>query len=253
MSVENNNAKGREVECLSPKEAAALRLALKRKPGPRVDDLVNIARIPMKMIGRGPTIITDNLVLGSRDDSQDYDLLLKLGTSHVLNLAAQLPNVFEDSFVYKKIELYDSADTDIRRVMPQVITYLNRVERLNGRAFIHCISGVSRSVTVLIMYLIMEHSMRLVEIYDHIKRLRPFIAPNDGFKLQLALCEVECLGFSSVAKSSSDKDWNFYSWNKIKNRFKTVGYAVDSTAMGGVGEDVNICVPTSNSVVCNIM
>jgi hypothetical protein len=41
----------------------------------------------------------------------------------------------------------------------------------------------------------------------------PYISPNDGFKLQLALFEVYCLGKSSVARCV-DKEWRFYEWNR---------------------------------------
>lgn len=47
---------------------------------------------------------------------------------------------------------------------------------------------------------------------------RPFIAPNDGFKLQLALAEIDTLGFTSV-QSNGGKDWDFYKWNSIKSNY----------------------------------
>ena len=203
------------------KELKALQLSRRRKPGPHLEDVVHGSLSLPKMVGRGPSIITDNFVLGSRDDSQDFQVLSNLGISHVLNVAVQLPNAFEDSFVYEKIDLHDSPSTDVRALMPRARAYLRRVEKLNGRVLIHCISGVSRSVTVLIMYFIMEHSMRLEDVYNYVKRMRPFIAPNDGFKLQLALCEIDELGFSSVS-TSGVRDWNFYAWNKVKKSYKTV-------------------------------
>ena len=54
----------------------------------------------------GPTIITDNIVLGSRDDSQNTDLLFEYGITHILNVAAQLPNLYTQHFQYEKLNLH---------------------------------------------------------------------------------------------------------------------------------------------------
>jgi len=43
---------------------------------------------------------------------------------------------------------------------------------------------------------------------------RPYICPNEGFKLQMALFEVQELGYSSVAGEQSGKVWDFYEWNR---------------------------------------
>ena len=43
---------------------------------------------------------------------------------------------------------------------------------------------------------------------------RPYIGPNEGFCLQLALFEVEHLGALSIGKHTS-KHWNFYALNNI--------------------------------------
>lgn len=37
--------------------------------------------------------------------------------------------------------------------------------------------------------------------------------------MQLALCEVEEFGFTSVGGSSAGPQWNFYAWNSIKHKF----------------------------------
>lgn len=42
---------------------------------------------------------------------------------------------------------------------------------------------------------------------------RPFISPNEGFLLQLAMFEYETLGGLSVSSRTS-KHWNFYAINE---------------------------------------
>jgi protein-tyrosine phosphatase len=171
----------------------------RKKPGPIPNEL-KPSFGSLSITKRGPTIVTDNIVLGSRDDSQDFKLLAEFGITHILNVAVQLPNVFPDSFIYEKLDLIDSAETNVGLLMPKAIEFLRHIESVNGRCFIHCISGVSRSVTVLLMYLITEHRLHLRDCYEYIKSYRPFIAPNEGFKMQLALCEIRELGYSTVGK-----------------------------------------------------
>ena len=113
------------------------------------------------------------------------------------------------------------------------------------------VAGVSRSVSILLMYWIVQHRIPLKIAFTYVKscrwvgwvdslsfllsmrvvlldqphpiyllwgqRLHVFrrqICPNESFKLQLAMLEVHELGFSSVAKDS-DPTWDFYDWNRF--------------------------------------
>lgn len=73
--------------------------------------------------------------------------------------------------------------------------------------------GVSRSVTIILMHLMGTYEIFLKHAYNHMKAVRPYIHPNDGFKLQLAQFEIEHLGQSSVTKNAGE-DWNFFEWNR---------------------------------------
>lgn len=51
------------------------------------------------------TMITDNILLGGREDAENAAQLLEYGVTHVLNTAQQLPNYFPQHFVYFKVGL----------------------------------------------------------------------------------------------------------------------------------------------------
>ncbi len=87
------------------------------------------------------SIITDNILLGSRNDAGDLPLLLKLGVTHILNVAQQLPIYYPTHFLYLKIPIIDSAETNIVECMQSVMLFLSHVEAVKGRVLIHCISG----------------------------------------------------------------------------------------------------------------
>ena len=50
---------------------------------------------------------------------------------------------------------------------------------------VHCIAGVSRSVSMVLAYLIREHAMTYEQAYTLVKQRRKIIHPNDGFIDQL--------------------------------------------------------------------
>jgi hypothetical protein len=193
-------------------------IARRRKPG---RSIASILKNPRRSGGeapaeRGPSLLTDSIVVGGRDESNNLDVLKSLGITHILNAAASLPNCFEDVFIYKNIPLHDTDDEQILDVMGDASLFIRRVEEMKGRVLVHCISGVSRSVTICLMHLVMEHHIPLKDAWNYVYSCRPFIAPNDGFKLQLAQAEIASLKYSSVCNSDSGSQWNFFEWNRIR-------------------------------------
>jgi protein-tyrosine phosphatase len=140
--------------------------------------------------------ITDNIYLGSKKDAGDIALLKKHGISHILNVAAQLPNYFPAHFICLKVPLLDSIDANVTDCMNNVCKFLCHVEAVGGRVLIHCISGtikfslqkallmtlfyliiiptpgVSRSVIVLLMHLIVSHRIPLRDAYNYVRSCR---------------------------------------------------------------------------------
>lgn len=212
---------GSVVEVDNEKERAILHASRAARQRWQGRDMASILKAPKRRGGeaaaeRAPTLLTKHIVLGGRDDSNDMEVLRRLGISHILNVAVQLPNCFEDTFIYKNIPLHDSLDMNVVDAMPEANAFISHVEEVNGRVLIHCISGVSRSVTVTILHFIMAHRMLLLDAHQYIYSCRPFISPNDGFKLQMAQTEIKVLGFSSVCGDRAGKEWDFYEWNRIR-------------------------------------
>ena len=54
---------------------------------------------------RTQSLITDNILLGGREDAENAAQLIEYGVTHVLNTAQQLPNYFPQHFVYLKVGL----------------------------------------------------------------------------------------------------------------------------------------------------
>jgi hypothetical protein len=63
---------------------------------------------------------------------------------------------------------------------------------------VHCVSGKSRSVAVVLAYLLKHNNMTLAEAYKHVKTVRKIIAPNPNFWRQLFYFEKTVLGKRSL-------------------------------------------------------
>ena len=66
-----------------------------------------------------------------------------------------------------------------------------------GRVLVHCMAGRSRSVTLVIAYLMKHARMRLADAFAVVKARRPIALPNVGFWQQLAAEELRLFGTPS--------------------------------------------------------
>jgi protein-tyrosine phosphatase len=100
-------------------------------------------------------IIDNFLYLGSDFIASDYETLSRLGITHVINCAADYSaNYFENKIAYKKYHLKDHVREQIECIFYDAISFMEEARRQNGKVFVHCVQGVSRSATVCLAYMI---------------------------------------------------------------------------------------------------
>jgi predicted protein tyrosine phosphatase len=68
------------------------------------------------------------------------------------------------------------------------IDFINKTE---GAVLVHCMAGISRSATIVIAYLMSEKRLSFQDAYDHVKKRRRIVRPNDGFIRQLREFELQ--------------------------------------------------------------
>lgn len=64
-------------------------------------------------------------------------------------------------------------------------------------------AGISRSVALVLAFLIKKKGMKYDEAYSMVKSRRRIIHPNDGFIRQLRSYEVQCQGKGERTESPS--------------------------------------------------
>ena len=94
----------------------------------------------------------------------------------------------------------DHESFDISKYFHQGANFINDcIQRTN--IMIHCLAGVSRSVSLVLSFLIKHRGFTYSRAFDCVKSRRKIIHPNEGFIQLLKKFEIEMQ--SQIPKSSS--------------------------------------------------
>ncbi|CAL2227333.1 hypothetical protein PRUPE_1G151900 [Prunus persica] len=132
-----------------------------------------------------PCQIEEGLFLGSIGAANNKEELKNLNITHILTVANSFEPSYPNDFVYKIINVADRVSTDLKQHFDECIDYIDEAKRSGGGVLVHCFVGRSRSVTIVVAYLMKKHGMNLSQALEHVKSRRPQAAPNSGFISQL--------------------------------------------------------------------
>lgn len=131
-------------------------------------------------------IIPDFLYLSSYNAAKNKELLEKNGITHIINCAADFcSNVYENDYKYLSFFLKDHVMENIECVFYECIQYIEKAKENNGKVLVHCIQGISRSVSIVIAYLIYKNKLTYDKAFSLVQSKRTIASPNFGFAIQL--------------------------------------------------------------------
>ncbi|BET00387.1 dual specificity protein phosphatase [Nesidiocoris tenuis] len=139
--------------------------------------------------------ILPHLFLGNAVNSEDLETLTKHNIKYVLNVTPNLPNVFEASgdIKYMKIPITDHWSQDLTAHFPKTIEFIDEARNQEKGVLVHCVAGVSRSVTVTLAYLMARHCLSMNDAFIWVRNRKPNIAPNFHFMEELARFEQDLM------------------------------------------------------------
>uniref|UniRef100_A0A3Q1BET8 Dual specificity protein phosphatase n=1 Tax=Amphiprion ocellaris TaxID=80972 RepID=A0A3Q1BET8_AMPOC len=151
-----------------------------------------------------PVQILPYLYLGCAKDSTNLDVLSKYNIKYILNVTPNLPNMFEHEgdFKYKQIPISDHWSQNLSQFFPEAISFIDEARSKKCGILVHCLAGISRSVTVTVAYLMQKLNLSLNDAYDFVKRKKSNISPNFNFMGQLLDFE-RTLGLNSPCDNHS--------------------------------------------------
>lgn len=134
-------------------------------------------------------MIVPHLFLGPLQITENILWLQHLGIDCILSILgfdqdAELTKTVVAGWerVWVCVEDRVAAADQMLQALPEATERLhNWISRDNKTVYVHCQSGISRSATVVIAYLMKYHRLELMEAYGLVHRARPVINPNDGF------------------------------------------------------------------------
>ncbi|XP_075039872.1 dual specificity protein phosphatase 7-like [Mixophyes fleayi] len=168
-----------------------------------------------------PVQILPYLYLGCAKDSTNLDILGKYNIKYILNVTPNLPNTFEHNgeFKYKQIPISDHWSQNLSQFFPEAICFIDEARSNKCGILVHCLAGISRSVTVTVAYLMQKLNLSLNDAYDFVKRKKSNISPNFNFMGQLLDFE-RTLGLKSPCDIRSPTNQLYFTTPTNNNLFQ---------------------------------
>lgn len=138
--------------------------------------------------------IIDNIYIGNVYDAHNIDRLNELNIKNVISAVTGFDNIYDDSFNHLSLNLIDNENQDIIHYFEITNHYLDNIisknisssnEKNKHKILIHCICGVSRSVTILLAYIIKKYNYTPKYALKLVQKKRDIANPNDNFMKQL--------------------------------------------------------------------
>lgn len=132
-----------------------------------------------------PTLIIDNIYLGSAYNAASYNTLKNLEINVIMNATTEIRNYFPEEFTYYKYSLYDNNKNSIYKYLDESFkTIRHHQDNTDGNILIHCFMGASRSVSIVMNYIMNTKvnndgsKYTYEEALQYIKNVRPIINPT---------------------------------------------------------------------------
>ncbi|KAK4475298.1 hypothetical protein MN116_002368 [Schistosoma mekongi] len=128
------------------------------------------------------------LYLGNARDSQDVDLIRRLNVTHIINVSDSLPMPFRrlNRIQYLHIPASDTTKQNLLPSFDRAVQFIEKARKHNGVVLVHCFAGVSRSVAVVIAYLLYNNrGLNVYKALEYVQARRSVAGPNLHFMGQL--------------------------------------------------------------------
>jgi protein-tyrosine phosphatase len=158
------------------------------------NDLNEVIESELILHSKEPSLsnVFENIFIGNYAAALDKKLLDYYGITYILVSAKNLMEMFPSNYKYKTIPLYDSEYTKITKYFVESNEFIEKGNSV-GKILVHCGAGMSRSVSLVIAYMIKHKNIPFSEAMRIIKEKRNVAKPNSGFEKQLRNYSYEIL------------------------------------------------------------
>ena len=122
-----------------------------------------------------PTYIIDNIYVGNARNAASKSILTENNIKMIVNVTEDIPIFYPDIYTYHQIKIEDNNKDSIKNFLEKSYTEIKEFqEKSNENILIHCFMGASRSVSILIYYILKEKKIKgeIIDIDETIKFIK---------------------------------------------------------------------------------
>lgn len=132
----------------------------------------------------GPSQVLPGLYVGNYRDSKDAAQLAKYKITHIVAIHDTARRLHLDKH-YLCVMASDSPDQNVSQYFSLCNDFIHAARLRDGNVLIHCLAGMSRSVTVAVAYIMSATNLSWKEALKVVRAGRAVANPNLGFQKQL--------------------------------------------------------------------
>ena len=130
-------------------------------------------------------VFEDWLYIGSYDTTRNKKFIDQQGITHIFSAIGPEAEPYR-TLTYGSIDIEDSSSQELNVAIRQCCEFILATRRSSRtKVLVHCAMGVSRSVALVMGYLIIHHRMASWEALATIVKSRPHAFPHYEFREQL--------------------------------------------------------------------
>ena len=119
--------------------------------------------------------INDHLYLSSFAGATEYNVL-KFNINCVITVCKEVPKFELRNVESIKLEVLDRPNESLNKYFDFVADKINEVAAKSGICLVHCVAGISRSASMILVYLMKYQKMSLKDAHILVKSKRPFVS-----------------------------------------------------------------------------
>lgn len=136
-----------------------------------------------------PDKVMEYVFLGSLRTAQCVEVYRDLDIKFVLTAGRGLSVHLEKGMDQLELPVDDVPGADISGFFDEAFQFIDKARSTQRGVLIHCFAGLSRSVTVMVAYLMKFRGLPRDAALEEVRRARPNACPNDGFMVKLTQYE----------------------------------------------------------------
>jgi hypothetical protein len=126
-----------------------------------------------------------NIYIGNLSTAYNKDKLNELGIKNVVTAISGMSPIYPKEFNYIVVDLLDIKSQNIMSIFDSTNLFIDNALSKGEKVYVHCMCGVSRSVSIVCAYLAYKHNIEPLEALKMIKNIRNVANPNPSFLQQL--------------------------------------------------------------------